>query len=392
MNLKKNLLFLFLVLVCFMGGGKSAFADTALPVTKNGIKYGPYWTEALHILQGCVSVCGFVPDELVDEDGNKDNTKVIIPETVTIDGTTYTVKGVEINGSDVYPTITTIKLSSKVDRFRLYDPLYTDKFTDKSGNEIKYYDHSKGVVNLPNLQYFVVDSKNTSLSAGWHNQLLSSKDGSKLICCPPAAKFTNVVFDNIKSFGPYAFFGCGLTKLVVPASLETIDETAFCGFSGLKEFLNADYYKPGSAATNKKFVAKDGVLFEMYRDDKGDYTTYKSLLCFPDNKDTGSKYTYNLDGGGSLLNIAPYAFDDVKGTTTLNIRNCDGAGISINKYAFQNSSICFVNFGSVFVNRIGSYAFANTELVQLDLGKHAFNGGKLCNIEGYAFYNQVYSR
>lgn len=363
----------------FQGGSSTAFADTAFPVTKNGIKY-------VYNLQGCVSVCGFVPDELVDEDGNKDNTKVIIPETVTIDGTTYTVKGVEIGGSDVYPTITTIKLSSKVDRFRLYVPFYTDKFTDESGNEIKYYDHSKGVVNLPNLKYFVVDSKNTSLSE-WHNQILLSKDGSKLICCPPAAKFTDVVFDNIKSFGPYAFFGCGLTKLVIPASLETIDETAFCGFSGLTEFLNADYSRPGSSATNKKFVAKDGLLFEMRQDDAGNYTKYKSLLCFPDNKDTGSKLTYSLDGGGSLLNIAPYAFDDVKRTTTLYINNCDGAGISINKYAFQNSSICFLNLPSVFVYRIGSYAFANTGLVKLDLGTHAFNGGKLCNIEGYAFYN-----
>lgn len=368
------------------GGGKLAFAATAFPVTKNGITYDLYRTEALHSLQGCVSVRGFVPDELVDGDGNKDNTKVIIPETVTIDGTTYRVKGVDIAGSDVYPTITTIKLSSKVDRFRLYNPFSTDKFTDESGNEIKYYDHSKGVVNLPNLQYFDVDSKNTSLSE-WHNQILLSKDGSKLICCPPAAKFTNVVFDGIKSFGPYAFFGCGLTKLVVPASLETIDETAFCGFSGLAEFLNADYSRPGSSATNKKFVAKDGVLFEMYQDDAGNYTKYKSLLCFPDNKNTGSKLTYSLDGGGSLLNIAPYAFDDVKGTQILNISNCAGFGISINKYAFQNSSISFVDLGSTFVNRIGSYAFANTGLVRLDLGTHKYNGGKQCNIEGNAFYN-----
>lgn len=345
-----------------------------------------YLTEAFSYLQGCVSVCGFVPDELVDGDGNKDNTKVIIPETVTIDGTTYTVKGVDIEGSDVYPTITTIKLSSKVDRFRLYNPFSTDKFTDESGNEIEYYDHSKGVVNLPNLQYFYVDSKNSSLSA-WHNQILLSKDGSKLICCPPAAKFTNVVFDGIKSFGPYAFFGCGLTKLVVPASLETIDETAFCGFSGLAEFLNADYQRPGSATVNEKFVAKDGLLFEMYKDGAGKYTKYKSLLCFPDNKDTGSKLTYSLDGGGSLLNIAPYAFDDVKRTQTLYISNCDGFGISINKYAFQNSSICFVNLGSTFVNKIGSYAFANTGLVQLDLGKHSFNGTKGCTINGNAFYN-----
>lgn len=345
-----------------------------------------YLTEAFSFLQGCVSVRGFVPDELVDGDGKKDNTQVIIPETVTIDGTTYRVKGVDIKGSDVYPTITTIKLSSKVDRFRLYNPFYTDKFTDESGNEIKYYDHSKGVVNLPNLQYFYVDSKNSSLSE-WHNQILLSKDGSKLICCPPAAKFTNVVFDGIKSFGPYAFFGCGLTKLVVPASLETIDETAFCGFSGLAEFLNADYYKPGSATINEKFVAKDGLLFEMYKDGAGKYTKYKSLLCFPDNKDTGSKLTYSLDGGGSLLNIAPYAFDDVEGATTLYISNCDGAGISINKYAFQNSSICFLNLPSVFVNNIGSYAFANTRLVRLDLGTHAYDGGKNCHIEGNAFYN-----
>ena len=367
-------------------GGKLAFAATAFPVTKNGITYDLYRTEALHFLQGCVSVCGFVPDELVDGDGNKDNTKVIIPETVTIDGTTYTVKGVDIEGSDVYPTITTIKLSSKVDRFRLYNPFYTVKFTDESGNEIKYYDHSKGVVNLPNLQYFDLDSKNTSLSE-WHNQILLSKDGSKLICCPPAAKFTNVVFNGIKSFGPYAFFGCGLTKLVVPASLETIDETAFCGFSGLAEFLNADYYKPGSATINEKFVAKDGLLFEMRKDDADKYTKYKSLLCFPDNKNTGSKRTYYLDGGGSLLNIAPYAFDDVEGATTLYISNCDGAGISINKYAFQNSSICFLYLPSVFVNNIGSYAFANTRLVRLDLGTHAYDGGKNCHIEGNAFYN-----
>lgn len=345
-----------------------------------------YLTEAFSSLQGCVSVRGFVPDELVDGDGKKDNTQVIIPETVTIDGTTYRVKGVDIYGSDVYPTITTIKLSSKVDRFRLYNPFYTDKFTDEIGNEIEYYDHSKGVVNLPNLQYFYVDSKNSSLSA-WHNQILLSKDGSKLICCPPAAKFTNVVFDGIKSFGPYAFFGCGLTKLVVPASLETIDETAFCGFSGLAEFLNADYQRPGSATVNEKFVAKDGLLFEMYKDGAGKYTKYKSLLCFPDNKDTGSKLTYSLDGGGSLLNIAPYAFDDVKRTQTLYISNCDGFGISINKYAFQNSSICFVKLGSTFVNKIGSYAFANTGLVQLDLGKHSFNGTKGCTINGNAFYN-----
>lgn len=366
----------------FQGGSSTAFASI-LPFTQNGIVYNiahtpDYGTSFKNLLE----VVGFVSNELVDP------TTVTIPKTVEINGENYTVYGVCLSHNhDVCSTITTIKLPESVTYFRLYnDYLDTHSFTNQSNQEVKYYDHSKGVVELPNLEYFVVDPKNTSLKE-WQNKLLLSHDGTKLICCPPAAKSGNVVFNTIKSFGPYAFFGCGLTKLVIPASLETIDETAFCGFSGLAEFLNADYYKSGSVATNKKFVAKDGVLFEMYRDDKGDYTTYKSLLCFPDNKDTGSKYTYDLDGGGSLLNIAPYAFDDVKGTTTLNIRNCDGAGISINKYAFQNSSICFVNFGSVFVNRIGSYAFANTGLVKLDLGTHAFNGGKLCNIEGNAFYN-----
>lgn len=328
-----------------------------------------------------LEVVGFVPNELVDK------TNVTIPNTVKIDGVDYTVYGVCLAHSyDACSTITTIKLPESVTYFRLYDPAGTHSFTNQSNQEVTYYDHSKGVVKLPNLKYFDVDSKNTSLKE-WHNQMLLSHDGTKLICCPPAAEFTNVVFNRIKSFGPYAFFGCGLTKLVIPASLETIDETAFCGFSGLTEFLNADYYKPGSATINEKFVAKDGLLFEMRKDDADKYTKYKSLLCFPDNKNTGSKYTYYLDGGGSLLNIAPYAFDDVNGTLTLYISNCDVAGISINKYAFQNSSICFVNLPSVFVNRIGSYAFANTGLVRLDLGTHAYDGGKLCNIEGNAFYN-----
>lgn len=328
-----------------------------------------------------LEVVGFVSNELVDK------TSVTIPNTVKINGKNYTVYGVCLDHNyDVCSTIETIKLPESVTYFRLYDPVYTHNFTNQSNQEVTYNDHSKGVVELPNLKYFYVDSKNTSLKE-WHNQMLLSHDGTKLICCPPAAVFTNVVFDGIKSFGPYAFFGCGLKKLVIPASLETIDETAFCGFSGLTEFLNADYYKPGSATINEKFVAKDGLLFEMRKDDADKYTKYKSLLCFPDNKDTGSKYTYYLDGGGSLLNIAPYAFDDVKRTTTLYIDNCDVAGISINKYAFQNSSICFLYLPSVFVNNIGSYAFANTGLVRLDLGTHAYDGGKNCHIEGNAFYN-----
>lgn len=364
----------------FQGGSSTAFAS--IPFTQNGIVYNFAHTPDFGTsFKDLLEVVGFVSNELVDP------TTVTIPKTVEINGENYTVYGVCLSHShDVCSTIKTIKLPESVTYFRLYnDYLDTHSFTNQSNQEVKYYDHSKGVVELPNLECFVVDSKNTSLKEG-QNKLLLSHDGTKLICCPPAAKYGNVVFDKIKSFGPYAFFGCGLTKLVIPASLETIDETAFCGFSGLTEFLNADYYKLGSAATNKKFVAKDGVLFEMYRDDKGDYTTYKSLLCFPDNKDTGSK-SYSLDGGGSLLNIAPYAFDDVKGTTTLNIRNCDGAGISIDKYAFQNSSICFLNFPSVFVYRIGSYAFANTGLVKLDLGTHTYDGGKTCHIEGNAFYN-----
>ena len=329
-----------------------------------------------------LEVVGFVSNEL------ENKTKVTIPNSVKIDGVNYTVYGVclDHNGYEGCSTIESITLPESVTYFRLYDPAGTHSFTNQSNQKITYNDHSKGIVKLPKLKYFYVDSKNTSLKE-WHNQMLTSYDGSKLICCPPAAEFTNVVFTGIKSFGPYAFFGCGLTKLVIPASLETIDETAFCGFSGLAEFLNADYYKTGSATINEKFVAKDGLLFEMRKDDADKYTKYKSLLCFPDNKDTGNKYTYYLDGGGSLLNIAPYAFDDVKGTQILYISNCDGAGISINKYAFQNSSICIFKFGSVFVNRIGSYAFANTGLVQLDLGEHKFNGGKRCNIEGNAFYN-----
>lgn len=157
MNTKKILLFLFLTLCSFRWGG-TAFALT-LPFTQNGIVYNAahnpnHGTNFKDLLE----VVGFVSNELVDK------TNVTIPNTVKIDGVDYKVYGVCLcHGYDACSTITTIKLPESVTYFRLYDPAGTHSFTNKSNQKITFYDHSKGVVELPNLKYFNVDSKNTSL-------------------------------------------------------------------------------------------------------------------------------------------------------------------------------------------------------------------------------------
>lgn len=334
------------------------------------------------ITNNCADVVGFVSNELEDETGKKDPTTVIIPESITENGQIYTVSRVSIERySKVCPTITTIKLPSTVKEFQLYNLSEISSFKDESTAESIYYSHSSKVVKLPNLQFFYVDPQNNYLKE-WHNKLLLSHDGTKLICCPPAAKSGNVVFNGIKSFGPYAFFGCGLDKLIIPASLESIDLTAFCGFFGLKEFVNANYENSGSSATNEMFVAKEGILYKMSKDSEGKYTRYAALLCYPDNKMSSQ---VKINGNGSLDYIAKYAFDDVKMIGSLIIENTNNKGLFIYSCAFQDSNINSIIFSQCFVNGIGSFAFANSALhtITFDIS----NKGMECAIFGNAFYN-----
>lgn len=320
---------------------------------------------------------------MVNENNEKDPTTIIIPSSVNIKGRNYTVTGFELNGSTVCSSVTTIKIPKTLKKFvtgRFYSQ-YEKNPEGKLFGNISFGENKAFYTILPNLKYFYVDSNNAYF-AEIRNQLLVSKDKSTLICCPPAATDpTAVIFTGIKKFGAYAFNGCKLNKLIIPASLEEIDPNAFSNFLGLSEFANV-----ASGTANERFRAIDGVLYEMAKGDDGKYTIMKTLLRFPIEKYTGSKMEYNVDGKGQLSSIGQFAFEDVSIVQIFSISNADNFGLTIDKYAFYNSGIKMFSANS-FYNSIGSFAFAKSQLVSLKMGTYSFTGTKVCHIYPHAFAN-----
>lgn len=319
----------------------------------------------------------------IHQSGLKDPTTIDIPASITYEGKSYNVTSFELSGANAEECASVIRIKI---------PSTLKTFVPGSfqlsvlGDEQLTRYATIFPTQLPNLKYFYVDSNNPYLTE-WHNQMLLSKDKSTLICCPPAADDpTAVVFTGIKSFGPYAFNGCKLKKLIIPASLENIDQNAFSGFSAQTEFANAD------KNPNKRFVAFNGVLYEFQRNSKGEVTNQvKSLLCYPDSKGEPD-YIHKIDGYNTPTEIAPFAFDDVRniGRFYLPSDVISNYGLTINKYAFYNCKLLreFLAYEK-FVWKIGSHAFDGcTSLGSFVLERFSFqNGMHTCEIESYAFAN-----
>lgn len=273
-------------------------------------------------------------------------------------------------------------------------------------------DHVNFPKQLPNLRYFNVDANNQYLTE-WHNQMILSKDKSTLLCCPPGASDpTAVVFTGIKSFGSYAFLGCQLKKLIVPASLESVDDNAFSGFSSLVEFTNA------TSNPDTKYQVYDGVLFEFNKDNYGKYTKPSSLICFPDGKKVERGYTITTNETyGSPSSIAPFAFDDVmvqnvifpKAVSETTIGRCAFYNSTINTFSTKNpiykieadaflDATSFYSFDcrgtefgdGVCVMRIMPYAFWNSKLTLFSFPSREWMSSTpqlYIDISDYAFYN-----
>lgn len=309
----------------------------------------------------------------ITESGLADPKYVDIPATIVKGSTTYDVTVFNLSGSEVCSSVTSMNIPSSL---KTFIPGY---FAD--GNNQSF------PTQLPNLRYFYIDSNNQSF-ADFHNQLLLSKDKSTLICCPPAANDpTAVIFTGIKKFGAYAFNGCALQKLIIPSSLETVDEHAFSGFSGLVAFANAD------KNPNKKYVAYDGVLYEYNPGPENKYEEIQYLRCFPDSK-SGVDYTCNLAALALNLQVADFAFDDVKNLRKINFSPLvtnENSNLSIGNYAFYNCKGLQLINSTVFIDNIGQHAFENTSIVEFKMGTYSSQGSswgsKMLYVDSYAFKN-----
>lgn len=368
-----------------MGGGNLAWADVSTDkyTTKDGIRY------VLHLDQ-TATVAKFFPSQLNDPE------KITIPSSVTFEGIKYTVTEFYLHSKvgdflkneeiEECTKVTTISIPATLKtftpgKFSVDVKNHSDKF------KLCYEgDHTSLVKQLPNLRYFYVDSNNPYFTE-WHNQLLLSKDKTTLYCCPPGQSDPSaVIFTGIKHIGPYAFVGCKLTKFIVPASLESVDDNAFSGFSALQNFENA------STIHNNKYQADEaGVLYEFVSSGDGRYEVPFQVVCYPDDMQNRSEYTVYA------RQIAPFAFDDVTlkllTIKDVRIRNNNGYTV-ISKGAFYNADFYNLTIDNQ-VSAIKEYAFTDATISQpftlgnseftegpatMDIGSYAFFASKIANL------------
>lgn len=361
-----------------MGGGNLAWADVSTDkyTTRDGIRY------VLH-LDKTATVAKFFPSQLNDPE------KITIPSSVTFEGIKYTVTEFYLH-STVGDFLKNEKIEecTKVTSISIPATLKTftpGKFSvDVNNHSDKFKlcyegDHTSLVKQLPNLRYFYIDSNNPYF-AEYHNQLLLSKDSTTLYCCPPGQSDpTAVIFTGIKHIGPYAFVGCKLTKFIVPASLESVDDNAFSGFSALQKFENA------STTHNNKYQADEaGVLYEFASSSFNKYEVPFQVVCYPDDMQNRSEYTVYA------RHIAPFAFDDVTlkllTIKDVRIRNNNGYTV-ISKGAFYNADFYNLRIDNQ-VSAIKEYAFTDATISQpFTLGNSKFREGPATmDIGSYAFF------
>lgn len=88
-----------------------------------------------------------------------------------------------------------------------------------------------------NLESIVVDANNAALTSRASdgtecNAIISIADNKMVLGCK-----NTTIPENVKTIGPYAFTRSGITKLVIPATVEQIEDTAFVNCASLQEIV-----------------------------------------------------------------------------------------------------------------------------------------------------------
>ena len=132
---------------------------------------------------------------------------IIIPSSVTHNGITYDVTGIDRYAFENCKSMYSVNIPSSV----------------KSISGDAFYGCS-------NLNSIIVDKGNTTYdSRDKCNAIIATETNTLIRGC-----FTTVIPNSVKKLGSSAFFGCsGLKSITIPNSVTTIGERAFSGCSGL---------------------------------------------------------------------------------------------------------------------------------------------------------------
>ena len=295
---------------------------------------------------------------------NEYSGKVVIPESVTYNGTTYPVTRI---GSDAFNGcygLTSVTIPNSVTR------IGSDAFSGCSGLT---------KVNISDIaSWCKISFGNASANPLYYAKHLYLND----------TEVTDLVIPNsVASIGSYAFYNCsGLSSVTIPSSVTTIGSSAFSGTTLTEVTINSD------AILGKTYTSSSN-LSGIFGSKVTKYTIGNDV------KSIGSYAFYSCSGltsvtiPSSVTSIGSSAFSGCSGLTSVTIPS---SVTSIGSNAFYNcsgltkvnisdiASWCKISFGNASDNPLyyATHLYLNdTEVTDLVIP------GSVTSIGAYAFYN-----
>lgn len=250
------------------------------------------------------------------------SSELTIPSKITVDGKEYSVTKIgdrAFYGQDIKTIVLpdTLKTLGS-DAFSGNDAVETVEIP----GSVDSYAHSfSGCSSLKEIK--VATSNDTFESV---NGVLMNEEKDTIYQYPAGKTGTYTIVDTVKTIGAFAFSGCTLERITIPASVTDIGDGAFSYCDSLTTF---------NAGNSKNYVADGGVLFTK---DK------KELVAYPNGK-AGEEYTVPNNVG------------------------------TISAYAFAGSPLKSVTLPSS-VRTIGAYAFTGSALTEIELNQGANSVGQ----------------